>query len=156
MKFNWQIFILAFLLILMAVIFTVSFQFPYVQAKLAPMTITGLLIILIGVQILREYGSSRRSREEDDSLEAPVQDRESIRPYFLQGLWMIGFFVAIACLGFMVAIPLFGIAYMRTQGTSWRKSVFISLVTLIIIYALFDRILDVDLYAGWIPGLLIG
>jgi len=156
MKFNWQIFILAFLLILMAVIFAVSSQFPYVQAKLAPMTITGLLIILIGVQILREYGSSRGYRKEDDSLEAPFQDRESIRPYLLQGLWMIGFLGAIACLGFMVAIPLFGIAYMRTHGASWRRVIPISALTLIIIYALFEKILDVDLYVGWIPGLLMG
>ena len=66
MKTNWQITILTVLLILMAVVFSVSYHFSYVQAKLAPMTISGLIIILTAIQLLRECRSAARFKKGAD------------------------------------------------------------------------------------------
>ena len=148
--------VLAVMLILMAVVFLVSYQYSYIQAKLAPMTISGLMIILTAIQLFREYRSNNLAQMGTDHKAVPSENSESFRPFLIQGFWMIGFVLAIALFGFLVAIPLFIISYMRTKGINWRKSISISALTLITVYALFSKILDVSLYAGWIPGLLKG
>lgn len=141
---------LAVLLILMAVVFSVSYHFSYVQAKLAPMTISGLIIILAAIQLYREYRSALRFNEKSDQKRVPSETSKGFRPYLIQGLWMIGFVLAIALFGFLVAIPLFVISYMRAQGVNWKKSLLVSASTLFIMYILFPIALEVELY----PGLL--
>ena len=156
MKTRWQIMVLAVLLILMTVVFSVSYQYSYIQAKLAPMTISGLLIILTAIQLYREYRSKRRAKTGTDYKKVSSDNSERFRPFLIQGFWMIGFVLAIALFGFLVAIPLFIISYMRSHGVHWWKSISISALTLIIIYVLFTKILEVNLYAGLIPRFLIG
>ena len=148
--------ILAVLLILMAVVFSVSYHYSYVQAKLAPMTISGLIIILAAIQLYTEYRSALRFKEKSDQKKAPSETSESFRPYLIQGLWMVGFVLAIALFGFLVAIPLFVISYMRTQGVNWKKSLLVSASTLIVMYILFSIALEVALYPGLIRETFIG
>jgi hypothetical protein len=64
---------------------------------------------------------------------------------------MIGFVSAIALFGFIVAIPLFVLSYMRNHGANWQKSFLISVLTLIVIYALFSAVLEVTLHPGLLP-----
>ena len=156
MKMNWQITILAVLLILMAVVFSVSYHFSYVQAKLAPMTISGLLIILTALQLFRECRAATRLKKGADQQTVPPKTSEDFLPYLIQGLWMIGFVSAIALFGFIVAIPLFVLSYMRTYGVNWQKSFLISALTLIVIYVLFSAVLDVKLYPGLLPEIFLG
>jgi hypothetical protein len=156
MKTHWQFIVLAVLLILMAVVLIVSYQYSYIQAKLAPMSISGLIIILTATQLYREHRANRKAQTGTDQQTVPMDNSESFRPFLIQGFWMIGFVLAIALFGILVAIPLFIISYMRTKGILWRKSISISALTLIIVYTLFTKILDVSLYAGWISGLLKG
>ena len=153
---NWQNVILWVLLILMVTVFSVSYCYTYVQAKLAPMTISGLIIIMTVIQMIRVRRSNRVEESTTESFLHSPKKREGFQAYLFQGLWMIGFMLAIALFGFFFAIPLFGIAYMRVQAVNWRKSVFISAITLIIIYVLFEKLLDVTLYPGLIPGFLFG
>ena len=148
--------ILSVLLILMAVVFSVSYHFSYVQAKLAPMTISGLIIILAAIQLYTEYRSALRFKEKSDQKKAPSETSESFRPYFIQGLWMVGFVLAIALFGFLVAIPLFVISYMRTQGVNWEKSLLVAASTLIVMYILFSIALEVELYPGLFREIFLG
>ena len=90
MKRHWQSMVLVVLLILMTVVLIVSYQYSYIQAKLAPMTISGLLIILIGIQLYREYRAKSRAQTDRDESVAK-EPSESFRPFLIQGLWMIGF-----------------------------------------------------------------
>ena len=156
MKMNWQIMFLAVLLILMAVVFSVSYHFSYVQAKLAPMTISGLIIILAAIQLYREYRSALRFKEKSDPKRVPSETSKGFRPYLIQGLWMIGFVLAIALFGFLVAIPLFVVSYMRTQGVNWKKSLLVSASTLFIMYILFSIALEVELYPGLLREIFLG
>ena len=153
---NWQIIILSVLLILMAIVFAVSYHFSYLQAKMAPMAISGLLIILTGVQLVREYRFSRKRHESFEQKPIGSRISESFRRYLIQGFWMIGFLLAIAFFGFLTAILLFGIAYMRTHGVNWQKSCLISVLMFIVIYALFAKMLEVELYPGLIPEFFLG
>jgi len=156
MKMNWQITILAVLLILMAVVFSVSYHFSYVQAKLAPMTISGLIVILTAIQLFRECRAAARFKKGADQQTAPSGTSEYFRPYLFQGLWMIGFVSAIALFGFIVAIPLFVLSYVRAHGVNWQRSFLISVLTLIVIYLLFSAVLDVTLYPGLLPEIFLG
>lgn len=156
MKMNWQIIILAVFLVMMAVVFSVSYHFSYVQAKMAPMTISGLFIILSAIQLCRESRAAIRDKRGSDPQAIPSKRPEIFRPYLIQSLWMIGFAVAIFLLGFLVAIPLFVILYMRAHGANWPISFLISAATLVVMYVLFSAVLEVTLYPGLLPEILLG
>ncbi|MFH1490482.1 MAG: tripartite tricarboxylate transporter TctB family protein [Pseudomonadota bacterium] len=155
-KKNWQNVILWVLLILMVTVFSVSCFYTYIQAKLAPMTISGLIIVMTVVQMIRKGRLNRKGEETTEPAPGSSETGGSFQAYLVQGLWMVGFMIAIALFGFFVAIPLFGIAYMRVQTINWRKSIVISAITLIVIYILFEKLLDVTLYPGVIAGFLTG
>jgi hypothetical protein len=61
---------------------------------------------------------------------------------------MAGFIVAIYLLGMFVAIPLFGIAYMKSHGAGWSISILIAVLSVMFCYGLFSHVLDMGLYQG--------
>jgi len=60
----------------------------------------------------------------------------------------VGFFVAIYLLGFIIAIPLFILAYMKAHGTRWLAAITFAILTPTIIYGIFELALGVVLYRG--------
>ena len=113
-----------------------------------------MILILTAIQLVREYRRDPRHPGGPQPKTTKSATGESVRPYFIQSFWMIGFVLAIALLGFIVAIPLFGIAYMRSAGVKWHKTLLIAALTVVIVYFLFDFLLDMSLYHGIIPDLL--
>jgi len=154
MRINSQIIILWVILILMAFVFVASYHFSYFQAKLGPLTISGLILILTVIQLVREHRRNKSCQNGPKQKTIHSTTAESVRPYLIQSLWMIGFVLAISFFGFIVAIPLFGIAYMRSNGIKWHKTLLIAALTLAVIYFLFAFLLDVSLYPGIIPKIL--
>lgn len=65
--------------------------------------------------------------------------------------WMLGFFAAIALLGFPIAVPLFLFLYLKLQGgEGWLLSIVITAVAWGAFYGLFDRLLHLPFPAGWV------
>jgi len=59
-----------------------------------------------------------------------------------------GFFLGIYLLGFLIAIPLFILSYMKWLGTGWRVAITFTLIIPAIIYSAFEVGLHIDLYRG--------
>ncbi|MBW1800346.1 MAG: tripartite tricarboxylate transporter TctB family protein [Deltaproteobacteria bacterium] len=154
MRINSQIIILWVILILMAVVFVASYRFSYFQARLGPLTISGLILILTVFQLVREYRRPQSHENGPEQKTLPSSNAESVRPYVIQSAWMIGFLLAIILFGFIVAIPLFGIAYMRSNGIKWHITLLIAALTTVVIYFLFAWALDVTLFPGVIYQIL--
>ena len=57
-------------------------------------------------------------------------------------------------LGFMVAIPLFLLSYLKAHGTKWRLAIIFAVLTTATIYGVFILALDVNLYQGFLLGLM--
>jgi hypothetical protein len=65
--------------------------------------------------------------------------------------WMLGFFAAIALLGFPFAVPLFLFLYLRLQGgEGWILSISVTLAVWAVFYGLFDASLHLPFPAGWL------
>ncbi|HZO02774.1 MAG TPA: tripartite tricarboxylate transporter TctB family protein [Burkholderiales bacterium] len=65
--------------------------------------------------------------------------------------WMAGFFVAIALLGFPIAVPLFVFLYLKLQGgEGWVLSIVLTAAVAAAFYGLFDALLHLPFPAGWL------
>ncbi len=77
---------------------------------------------------------------------------ESWQQYARVGAWLAGFFLAIYVVGFLAAIFLFMLGYMKTHGTKWLIATIFAIVTTTIVYGLFVALLKVYLYKGLLFG----
>ena len=65
--------------------------------------------------------------------------------------WIAGFFVAIALLGFPIAVPLFVFLYLKLQGgEGWVLSIVLTAAVAAVFYGLFDALLHLPFPAGWL------
>ncbi len=64
---------------------------------------------------------------------------------------ILGFAVAIWLLGFLVAIPLVTLLYMKAAGESWPLTIGLSVATIVVFYAMFVLWLNIPVP----PGLLL-
>ncbi len=148
-----DLYIVIFILAIMVAAFVSASFFPYRQAKLAPLTVSGIVLILAAVQLGREVRSRKErsgSRQEGEKADSG----DSLRRYFLEGTWMAGFIAGIYLFGFLVAIPLFGIAYMKRHGATWSTSIMLAALMTIFSWGIFSYLLEVKFYPGFIPNLL--
>jgi hypothetical protein len=51
-------------------------------------------------------------------------------------------------MGFIIAIPLFVVSYMRWLGTRWRVATISALLMLALVYGVFELAIGIDLYRG--------
>lgn len=71
------------------------------------------------------------------------------RAVLVGGAWMLAFFVAIILLGFLVAVPLFLLLYLRLQGgEGWLISIVITAAVFGVFYGLFDALLHLPFPQG--------
>jgi hypothetical protein len=65
--------------------------------------------------------------------------------------WILGFFAAILLLGFLVAVPLFLLAYLKLQAKEgWLFSLVFTAIISGAFYGLFDYLLHLPFAAGWL------
>lgn len=62
--------------------------------------------------------------------------------------WVVAFLLGIYLLGYITAITIFVLAYMRWLGTSWRMALFFAILAVACIYAGFEFGLQIKLYRG--------
>ncbi|MDP2645403.1 MAG: tripartite tricarboxylate transporter TctB family protein [Desulfobacterales bacterium] len=142
------------ILIAMAAAMAVIMNFSFWQAKLAPMTVTGIMVILGAFQLKREISTARSA----DPAAAPGEGKAqpNLRIYLIEGAWMAGFVAAVYLFGLLAAILFFGIAYMKTHGASLPMSILVTALIVLFSYAVFSYILDVRFYPGLISDTFLG
>jgi len=137
--------------IVLALVFMgLSLKMEYFSAKMLPLIISSVVIILAAIGLSRGILARGESgttavRDEADNGEGTG---ESWYRYALVGAWVVGFFLAVYLLGFIIAIPLFVLSYMKTHGTKWRTAITYAILTTGIVYGVFIVALKVYLYEG--------
>ena len=119
-------------------------------ARLFPLAVAvpGLILALLAIVL-----PPRTEPAEPDEEDLPA--RERVRRTAITIAWILGFFAAVYLLGFLIAIPLGAVAYMRVIGQErWRTTVLVAAGCWALIYALFDRLLHVPLPRGELVRLL--
>ena len=147
-----NIFALAGVIAAAGFVLATAARFPYLQAKLAPMSLSVLVLILAVVQMISEVRSLREEAVQNEKERAELGAIR--RRYLIEGGWMVGFMAAIYVFGLLVALPAFGIAYTRAHGVKWPLSLTVAGVTTALSYGIFTLFLGVRLYPGLVVELL--
>ena len=134
----------------MLVIMISALTMKRVESRLLPLIIGGVVLALAGIrlwqEILAEAGSG--TTVADAETDGGEEARESWRGYLPSGVWIVGFFLAVYLLGFMIAIPLFTFGYMKSHGVRWLISIILTTVVTVTEYSIFQVVLRVELYRG--------
>ncbi|MGH2490261.1 MAG: tripartite tricarboxylate transporter TctB family protein [Candidatus Limnocylindria bacterium] len=145
---------LAFALVLVAVFAyatVTALAFPE-GAKLFPLAIaipSLVLAVLLALISLRSRGTAGAPPASDAGGEVALAPEERTRRTAEIGAWFLGIFAAVYLLGFLVAIPISALAYLRFAAReSWVTSVAVAALCWALVFGVFDRLLHVPLPAG--------
>ncbi len=152
-KLNGTAWVYAGVLIVTLVFLFEAASMDGLSNKLLPLMIAIPVAVLAAVGLLREiFPSDKAEKTEEGTGEnkAPV----SMRSYLVVGGWLIGFFAAIYLVGFLIASLLFVLSYMRTHGIGWRVVAISTVLTPVIIWAVFSYALKFFLPQGLLLEML--
>lgn len=93
-------------------------------------------------QILLDLRSQKTSQERS-AFEAPQVETEAKWGNVEIWSWIVGFYLLIILIGFMIAVPLFVLAYSRFYGARWPVATGLSVVAWSFVYGVFEKILHV-------------
>jgi len=86
---------------------------------------------------------SREGAQERSRLEAPAAETENKWGNVEIWSWIVGFYLLIVAIGFMIAVPLFVLAYSKFYGARWGLAIGLSGITWSFVYGVFEKILHV-------------
>jgi small-conductance mechanosensitive channel len=143
---------------MMLIIIGYSITMESFESKFLPLVICGILLILaiagLRKEILKGHDQDETLRENEN---AGIEDSKEnkLGGYLIGGGCVLGFSVAVYIFGFLVAIPLFIIFYLKTHETGWLVTILYAAIITVIIYAVFELGLDIVLYRGVLLALII-
>ena len=145
---------LAFALVLVAVFaYATVTAVSYPEgAKLFPLAIAVpslVLAVLLVVMSVRSRGTTVPPKPPDPDDDPTLTPNEQARRTAEIAAWFLGIFAAVYLLGFLVAIPVSAIAYMRFAAREgWVSSIAVAALCWSVVFGVFDRLLHVPLPAG--------
>lgn len=150
--------ILIVLIVVAAIVTGTAAGYPYLQAKIVPMIVGAVILLLSVVELIKEFRGRKAAPADPNKLvaedEEETGDRISVPAYLKEGGWMVGFFLLIYAVGFLVGIGGFTAIYAGTHKTRWSTAVGLGFFMAIISYILFSYAVDTELYPGIIPKFL--
>ena len=122
------------------------------KAALFPIAIGIPVFCLAAAEVVWSLvGSADSERAMDFEMSADVPAAVASRRTVLTVAWMVGFFAAIALIGFPYAVPLFVFLYLKVQGREgWIFSFLFSAAVWLFFYLVFDRLLHLPFPDGWL------
>ncbi len=152
MKKSGNFYFLVVVIAVMSWVAATSLGFKRLEAKLLPLLTSGATILLALGGLAVESRKSGKQAEGEG--EAKTWTPDQVRRFALIMGWVVGFFFAIYLLGFLMAIPLALLVYMKMQGRPWLPTVTFTVLFSLCIYAVFELALKSDLYSGLLFSLL--
>jgi sterol desaturase/sphingolipid hydroxylase (fatty acid hydroxylase superfamily) len=139
------------LLIGLAAAFVTTLGYPS-RARLFPI----IVISLCGVFVLWALVKMFIARHKASSLDEYRQKNEkTLKPdegYRRQSIfafaWIGAFVLLLWLLGFVVGLPLFAFAYIKTYEEGWRLAIISTIIIFLITYVVFAVLLKIPLYEG--------
>ncbi len=154
MRIKASSYFLIFLLVVVAVVLVASLGIQYYESKLLPLLVGGITFVLLAVELcreLRDKGEEAKMKKEEEA-----EDKELSRRTAMAIAWVLGATLSVYLLGFIAAITLFILAYLKTQGRSWQVSLAVAVITSALIYGIFQFTLGFELYEGIIYNTITG
>ena len=142
---------LILVIVVMLAFIGLSLRLVYFASKLLPLLMGGIVLLLAVIALAREIKAGHSLEEATvTTSETGVGEKNSAEAGKYSGIaaWIIGFFLSIYVVGFMIATLLFVGAYMKRHGSKWPATVITAVIFTGIIYAVFNLAFKADLYKG--------
>jgi hypothetical protein len=140
--------------------FVNSLMFAKLKMQLVPLIMSGIIIVLAGVELFREVKrkpevkKAKETKASEEDLE--FNTKGQLKDYMIIFCWLIGFLAGIYIVGFVAAIAIFIFGYLKWYGHTWLKSIALAVAATIIIYVMFVILLKLELFRGIIPEFIWG
>jgi hypothetical protein len=133
-----------------------SIDWPF-KTALFPRVIGAPLLILAAVETaLSALGAEkqREGRATDFQLTTDVEPAVALQRTLTIVGWILGFFVLILTVGFLLAVPLFVFLYLKLAGKEgWLLTLSLTAVSWLFMEGVFNRLLHLPFPPGWIGSL---
>ena len=122
----------------------------FFESKLLPLLFSSIVFILAAIGLGNEVmaGGKRKTGATKSEESRREESGEKWGGSLLNLAWFSGFILGIYFIGFIIAIPLFILTYMKWLGTRWVVAIIWAIVTPAVIYGVFEVALGIDLYRG--------
>ncbi|MDP2644653.1 MAG: tripartite tricarboxylate transporter TctB family protein [Desulfobacterales bacterium] len=137
------------LLMLAVIVYAAGFQ--YFRAKAFPMVIAGIVLCLALVELAKDLRGRRAGKLAYEKQARQVGAKDVTGKYLIEGAWLAGFCLAVYLLGFLIALPLFGVSYLVSHGRRWTSAIAVGVATTVALYGIFFYLLEVS----WYPGIIL-
>lgn len=127
-----------------------SIRMEHWKSKLLPLIISSIMLILGAIELRTGIFKPVESKDEN------IESRRILRGYLVTGGWVVGFLIGVYLLGFLIAIPLFTLSYMKLHGSTWLGAFLLSIVLLGFMYVISEPLAHIKLYRGLIPIFISG
>lgn len=136
--------------VILLIIIASSLMMEYLTSKLLPLLVSSLAFVLVATGLAKEIKGGNKPREARTGDETSGWEKtgETGRGYLINSAWLGGFTLSIYLLGFIVTIPAFVLSYMKWLGTSWLAAFVYTVITTLLVFAIFELALKVQLYRG--------
>lgn len=144
---------IALVIIMLLVIIQTLMMTSFITESL-PLIVSSIGLVLAAAGLWRSITHKNVLAKPEAAERAESKDG-NWKGYLTHAAWIVGFVIGIHFLGFLVAIFLFTLAYMRRLGTGWPTSIISAVATLVITWALFELTLKMELWRGVILEWLV-
>jgi hypothetical protein len=142
------------LMVLAAISLISAATYPYLQAKIMPMLVCGIMLLLCSFELTREIRGTRKSGPAKKLLSEDEKEDKgeaiAFRSFLSEGSWMVAFFLAIYLLGFIAGIAVFTACYAGMRRTRWPVAIGLGISMAVLSFVLFSFTTDTELYPGFI------
>ena len=142
LKFEKPLFTLIIGLVLIGAM-QVSREWP-IRASIIILVLGTVGTVLAIAQLLSDFKNIAAGKSSVAlSMEAPAAQSEGRWGALEIWSWILGFFAAVHIIGFLAAVPLFVVSYVKGYGGGWLLSAALGAVTWGFVYFLFNVLLHV-------------
>jgi hypothetical protein len=128
----------------------------YSNAKMSsvPLMASGIILLLGAIQLREEFRLPGKARHDTQMIDESNLSEEGERwQYPIVFVWWVSFVLVTYLFGFLVAIPLLPLSFVRFRGhRGWLKSIAVAATAEASIYVIFVAIMQIDLYRGILLG----
>ncbi|MFB3886481.1 MAG: tripartite tricarboxylate transporter TctB family protein [Thermodesulfobacteriota bacterium] len=123
------------------------------KAKLFPLIIIPLSLILLGIEIVRDV-LVIRGRGETKKADPGEKAGETSRGFWDAILWIVISLFGSLLFGFVTAFFLLPLVYSKTHKESWWTAILLSLGCGVVFYIIFGYVFDMRLFEGFLVSFL--
>jgi len=145
-KLSIDAYIFILVIAVMLAVIAISLTMPYLASKMLPLMVSSIVLIAAAIGLRKELSASPKAAKASGKKDGT--DKAGRLGYLIHGGWVVAFFTAIYLVGFLVSMPLFMLFYMKWLGARWRTSFIFAVLTPLIIWAIFERAIGLELYRG--------